>query len=90
MPVLVLADLHLDIWLQAGRDPFEALPADVLAALDGLIVAGDLAHKPKVRWPHKIRHIARYIAPDHIHLLSGNHDYHDHVRHGDERLFPPR
>lgn len=86
MPVLVVADLHLDMWLQAGRDPLAALPPDFLTGLDGLIVAGDLANKPKVRWPHMIRHLARYIAPSRIHLLPGNHDYYDHVLHGDERL----
>lgn len=86
MSVLVVADLHLDMWLQAGRDPFAALPPDFLTGLDGLILAGDLANKPKVRWPLMIRHLARYIASGRIHLLPGNHDYYDHVLHGDERL----
>lgn len=86
MPVLVIADLHLDMWLQAGRDPFSALSRELLVSLDGLIVAGDLSNKPKVRWPHMIRHLSRYITPDRIHLLPGNHDYYDHVLHGDERL----
>ena len=86
MSVLVVADLHLDMWLQAGRDPFAALPPEFLASLEGLIVAGDLSNKPKVRWPHMIRHLARYIDPGHIHLLPGNHDYYNHILHGDERL----
>lgn len=86
MSVLVVADLHLDMWLQAGRDPFAALPPEFLASLEGLLVAGDLSNKPKVRWPHMIRHLTRYIAPGRIHLLPGNHDYYDHVLHGDDRL----
>lgn len=86
MPVLVVADLHLDMWLQAGRDPFAALAPDLLRSLEGLIVAGDLSNKPKVRWPHMIRHLARYVPADRIHVLPGNHDYYDHVLNGDDRL----
>lgn len=51
MPVLVIADLHLDFWLQAGRDPFASLDPKLLASLDALIIAGDMSNKPKVRWP---------------------------------------
>lgn len=79
MPVLVIADLHLDLWLQSGRDPLAALPPDLPASLDALIVAGDLSNKPKVRWPHTIRHLARYVRAERIHLLPGNHDYYDHA-----------
>ena len=57
MPVLVIADLHLDFWLRVGRDPLAALSSDVLEALDALIIAGDLSNKPKVRWPHMLRHV---------------------------------
>lgn len=86
MPVLVIADLHLDLWLQSGRDPLAALPPDLLASLDALIVAGDLSNKPKVRWPHMIRHLARYVPAERIHLLPGNHDYYDHALDGEDRL----
>lgn len=86
MPVLVVADLHLDMWLQAGRDPLAALSPDTLGSLDALIIAGDLANKPKTRWPHMIRHLARYVPVERIHLLPGNHDYYDHVLNGDDRL----
>lgn len=86
MPVLVIADLHLDMWLQAGRDPLAALSPSVLCTLEALIVAGDLSNKPKVRWPHMIRQLARYVPVDRIHVLPGNHDYYDHALDGDDRL----
>lgn len=86
MPVLVIADLHLDMWLQAGRDPFAALSLELLGSLDAMIVAGDLSNKPKTRWSHMIRHLARYVPADRIHVLPGNHDFFDHVLDGDDRL----
>jgi predicted phosphohydrolase len=86
MSVLVLADLHLDFWLQAGRDPLAALPRDLFADLDGLIVAGDLTNNPGVRWPRMIRHLATYLPPGRIHLLPGNHDYYDYMLDGEDRL----
>lgn len=86
MPILVVADLHLDLWLQTGRDPFAALPPEPLASLDALIVAGDLSNKPKVRWPHMLRHLGRYIDPAKIHILPGNHDFYDHALDDEGRL----
>lgn len=84
--ILVVTDLHLDQWLEAGRDPFASLDPDRLASLDALIVAGDLADKPKVRWPVMLAHLSRYVDPVHIHLLPGNHDYYHHTIDGDDRL----
>ena len=86
MSVLVIADLHLDFWLQARRDPFAGLSTGLLSSLDGLIIAGDLSNKPKVRWPHMIRHLARYVPRDRIYLLAGNHDFYDHAIDGEDRL----
>ncbi|WP_103336024.1 metallophosphoesterase [Pseudotabrizicola formosa] len=86
MPILVVADLHLDMWLQAGRDPLAALSPELLGSLDGVFIAGDLSNKPKVRWQSMIRHLARYVPLEHIHVLPGNHDYYDHVLDGDDRL----
>ncbi len=84
--VMIVADLHLDQWLQSGRDPFAGLNADTLSSLDALIVAGDLADKPKVRWPHVLTHLAQYVDPAKTWILPGNHDYYQHVLDGDERL----
>lgn len=84
--VLIVADLHLDQWLAAGRDPFAAFDPDDLAKLDALIIAGDLSDKPKVRWPHALDHIAKYSDPRKTWIVPGNHDYYHHALDGDERL----
>lgn len=86
MRILVAANLHLDFWLQAGRDPLAALDAELLASLDALIVAGDLSNKPKVRWPHMLRHLGRCVEPGRIHLRPGNRDYDNHALDGDDSL----
>lgn len=86
MRVLILADLHLDMWLGVERDPLVALAPDVWASLDALIIAGDLSNKPKVRWAPLIRHLAKYVPLERIHLVPGNHDYFDHTIDGDDRL----
>ncbi|SOH93981.1 Calcineurin-like phosphoesterase [Monaibacterium marinum] len=86
MRVLVLADIHFDMWEAAGRDPFAALPAADWTQLDAVIVAGDLANKPKVRWKTALRHLSQYIAPELIHVFPGNHDYYDFHLDGDDRL----
>lgn len=86
MPVLITADLHLDQWLGEGRDPFAALPREILGTLDALIIAGDLADKPKIRWPRMLRHLGRHVDPARIYVFPGNHDYYHHVIDGDDRL----
>lgn len=86
MSVLIIADLHLDVWLADGRAPLAAVDPDLLASLGALIIAGDLSNKPKVRWAHAIRHLSRYVDPARIHVLPGNHDYYDHTLDGDDRL----
>ena len=84
--VMVVADLHLDRWLAAGRDPLAALAPETLSSLDALIIAGDLSDKPKVRWPTVLAHIAKYIDLARVWVEPGNHDYYDHILDGDQRL----
>lgn len=86
MPVLVIADLHLDMWLGTQRDPLSTIGQDVWASVDAVIIAGDLCNKPKVRWTPLINHLGRYIAPARIYLFPGNHDYYDFRLDGDDRL----
>lgn len=86
MPVLVVADVHLDFWLGSKRDPFEAVEQSFWASLDALIIAGDLANKPRKRWKPLIQHIGRYVDLDRVYVFPGNHDYYDHLLNGDERL----
>ncbi len=84
--VLVLADLHLDEWLDKERDPFALLDPAKLASLEALIIAGDLSNKPKVRWPRMLAHLGQYVPLPRIYVLPGNHDYYDHVLDGDDRF----
>lgn len=81
--VLVVADLHLDQWKHRGIDPLEALPNAEWAALDGLIVAGDLSNAAMRKWPRHLARLARRMEPARIHVIPGNHDYYD-LRLGDD------
>lgn len=84
--VMVVADLHLDRWLSAARDPFAALAVDTLSSIDALIVAGDLSDKPKIRWATALSHIARYMDLRRVWIVPGNHDYYHHAIDDDARL----
>jgi predicted MPP superfamily phosphohydrolase len=86
MPVLVLADLHLDHWFREGRDPLADLDRDLLSSLDALIIAGDLSDAPQSRWPRMLQHLGNYVAAARIHVVPGNHDYYRHAIEGDDRL----
>lgn len=86
MTVLIAGDLHLDMWSEAGRDPFAGLSAAEWAGIDAVIVAGDLTNKPRIRWKYAIRHLSRYIETKRIFILPGNHDYYDFRIDGDDRL----
>lgn len=74
MTILITADLHLDMWARAGRDPFAGI-LPVLRDLDALIVAGDLANDPQRNWPRALARIARLVSPARIWVIPGNHDY---------------
>ena len=86
MPVLVLADLHLDIWQEANRDPFIDLEDKFWADIDALIIAGDLSNKPKVRWAPLLTRIGQRFPLDRVYVVPGNHDYYQHVLDDDDRL----
>ncbi|RDD72585.1 metallophosphoesterase [Paracoccus versutus] len=74
MNILVTADLHLDLWARAGRDPFAGI-LPVLRDLDALIIAGDLANDPQRNWSWALSRIARLVSPARIWVIPGNHDY---------------
>ncbi|MYM56979.1 metallophosphoesterase [Thalassovita mangrovi] len=86
MPALVIADLHLDLWLKAGRDPFQACPPETLRSLDALFIAGDLCNKPKARWSKMLEHISRYVPLERVYVTPGNHDYYGHTFDKDDSL----
>ncbi|WJS85926.1 metallophosphoesterase [Paracoccus sp. TOH] len=74
MNILITADLHLDLWTHAGRDPFAGI-LPVLRDLDALIIAGDLANDPQRNWPWTLSRISRLVSPARIWVIPGNHDY---------------
>jgi len=86
MTVLIVGDLHLDMWSEADRDPFVALSVAEWSGIEAVIVAGDLTNKPRVRWKYAVRHLVRYIETKRIFILPGNHDYYDFRIDGDDRL----
>jgi Icc-related predicted phosphoesterase len=86
MKVLIVGDVHFDLWRDAGRDPFAALTATDWAGVEAVIIAGDLTNKPRVRWKYAIRNLARYIEPGRVHIIPGNHDYYDFQIDRDDRL----
>lgn len=72
MRILVIGDLHLDIWARAGRDPLASV-VPVFRKIDALVIAGDLASQPG--WRSALTWIRSLIAPDRVYILPGNHDY---------------
>ena len=84
--ILITADLHLDLWLVAGRDPLAALDTETWSGLDALIIAGDLANKPKTRWPKLLAQVSPHIKPARVHIFPGNHDHYDDQLDNDGRL----
>lgn len=86
MKVLIVGDLHFDLWAEADRDPFAALSVAEWSGIEAVIVGGDLTNKPRIRWKYAIRHLSRYINPAHIHVIPGNHDYYDFHIDRDDRL----
>lgn len=85
MKLLILSDIHDDIWADAGRNPFESAE-DLFRDLDHLVIAGDLSNKPKVRWKYAFERLARLLPLDRVSIFPGNHDFYDFRLDGEERL----
>ena len=69
--VLITADLHFDIWDDAGLSPLDRYD---LAGVERLIIAGDLTNKPPLRWKEAFTLLSERIALDRVHVIPGNHD----------------
>jgi predicted phosphodiesterase len=83
--VLVLADLHKDFWGQEKRDPF-AGNEDLLEGLEGVILAGDITNKPKVRWTPALMDVRRITGEVPTYVIPGNHDYYQYRFDAEDRL----
>jgi len=75
MKLLVLADLHLDLYYSEGLDPFGKVPKSQLQSVSHCILAGDLSDNGRKRWPAYLRWIAEQVPGAEIYILPGNHDY---------------
>ena len=80
---LIVADLHLDMWSEAGRDALERLDFSDVGLM---IVAGDLTNKTKVRWKQAFERIGQRVDLERVYVVPGNHDYYHHALDGDDRL----
>jgi predicted phosphodiesterase len=84
--LLVLADLHLDKWTAARRDPLAFMPAGWFDQFDMVILAGDVVDKPKVRLAPALGQIGQHVPLDRVQVFPGNHCFYDHVLDGEDRL----
>lgn len=84
--VLVVADLHLDVWKRTGRDPLDALGAQEWAGFAAVIVAGDLSNDPERKWRRHLGRLAGRVGAGRLHVLPGNHDYYGIGLGEDDRL----
>jgi DNA repair exonuclease SbcCD nuclease subunit len=86
MKCIVLADLHLDMYLNRELDPFSQIPD---AAFDGIthcIVAGDLSNKAQKQWNRCIPWLVERFPDAQLYVMPGNHDYYDFRIDGEDRL----
>jgi len=86
MKCIVLADLHLDMYLNRELDPFFHVPD---AAFDGIthcIVAGDLSNKAQKQWNRCIPWLAERLSDAQLYVMPGNHDYYDFRIDDEDRL----
>lgn len=71
MKLLVLADLHFDIW--GFKDPFAGVE-DLLKGVEAVILAGDVAHEPPRGWPNAFAYLRSKLGDVPLHIFPGNHD----------------
>ena len=86
MTCIVLADLHLDMYLNQGLDPFAEIPASEFEGITHCIIAGDLSNKAHKQWNRCFPWIADRFPYAQLYVLPGNHDYYDFRIDDEERL----
>lgn len=76
MKILCLADLHDDFSAEAGRDPFAGCE-DLLKGVEALVLAGDLANKPQVRWKQALARLRARFGDIPVFAFPGIHDFYN-------------
>lgn len=85
--IAVLADLHFDSYQRYALDPISLMNLeDILWNADALILAGDLTNGLARNWNAVFQQLSKYIPPDLIYALPGNHDYYRGSLDGDPLL----
>ena len=79
--VLVVGDLHCDLWEKAGRG--HPLKGHYLEHLDAVIIAGDLCDNALEHAPRFLEPIRSAMRPDaRLMIIPGNHEsYHNRLDH---------
>lgn len=86
MKCIVLADLHLDMYLNQGLDPFSQVPDAAFDDITHCIVAGDLSNKAQKQWNRCIPWLAGRFPDAQLYVMPGNHDYYDFRIDDENRL----
>lgn len=74
MRILIVSDLHHDMWCESGRDPFAGSEA-LFSELDHLLIAGDLANDPITRWKLVFERLGQMMDLGRVSVFPGNHDF---------------
>ena len=75
LKILVLADLHLDLQLNQGIDPFRQVPPEQLQGVTHLFLAGDLSNKGHTQWKRCLPWVIERVPNAKVYVCPGNHDY---------------
>ena len=86
MKCIILADLHLDMYLNRNLDPFAWVPAAEFEGITHCIIAGDLSNKAHKKWKRCFLWLAERFPDAKLYVLPGNHDFYDGQIDNEEHL----
>ena len=86
MKCIILADLHLDMYLNRNLNPFARAPAAKFEGITHCIIAEDLSNKAHKQWNRCLPWLAEQFRGAKLYVLPGNHDYYDGQIDDEERL----
>ena len=84
--LLVLADVHYDMWHTHKLNPVRHLTKGDWASIDLCVLAGDISDNAPKRWHEAFDWLDKRIDLSCVHVFEGNHDHYgtafdDHGRH---------
>lgn len=75
MSIAILADLHLDMWVEDHKDPFLGVDPEKLGSVRDCILAGDISNHGVKKWPRMIDVLREKMPNAEFHIFPGNHDF---------------